>query len=99
MKVHTMFVIGKRDIEAKAVRVHGKGNLGKPRSEAIAEILAMIREQCPVKRSVLAYTICVSASRNICLKKLDGALIPTTTFGIQAMKLGRHLTGVAISFA
>ena len=34
MKVHTMFVIGKRDMEANAVsvRVHGKGNLGaKPR--------------------------------------------------------------------
>ncbi len=42
MKVHTMFVIGKRDLEAGAVsvRVHGKGNLGaKPRSEAIADIL------------------------------------------------------------
>ncbi|PYJ44717.1 MAG: hypothetical protein DME85_14485 [Verrucomicrobia bacterium] len=39
MKVPTMFVIGKRDIEADAVsvRVHGKGNLGaKPRGEAIA---------------------------------------------------------------
>ena len=36
MKVHTMFVIGKRDMEANAVsvRVHGKGNLGaKPRDE------------------------------------------------------------------
>jgi hypothetical protein len=35
MKVHTMFVIGKRDMEADAVsvRVHGKGNLGaKPPS-------------------------------------------------------------------
>ena len=30
MKVHTMFVIGKRDMEANAVslRIHGKGNLG-----------------------------------------------------------------------
>src|SRR5205809_6566176 len=30
MKVHTMFVIGKRDMDADAVsvRVHGKGNLG-----------------------------------------------------------------------
>jgi threonyl-tRNA synthetase len=49
MKVHTMFVIGKRDMEADAVsvRVHGKGNLGaKPRSEAIAELLAAIRERC-----------------------------------------------------
>src|SRR5256885_9527179 len=48
MKVHTMFVIGKRDLEADAVsvRVHGKGNLGaKPRSEAIAEILLSIKER------------------------------------------------------
>jgi threonyl-tRNA synthetase len=50
MKVHTMFVIGKRDMEANAVsvRVHGKGNLGaKPRSEAIAEILHSIKERKP----------------------------------------------------
>ncbi|MFL6501342.1 MAG: threonine--tRNA ligase [Candidatus Udaeobacter sp.] len=50
MKVHTMFVIGKRDMEANAVsvRVHGKGNLGaKPRAEAIAEILQSIRERRP----------------------------------------------------
>jgi threonyl-tRNA synthetase len=50
MKVHTMFVIGKRDMEANAVsvRVHGKGNLGaKPRSEAIAEILLSITERRP----------------------------------------------------
>jgi threonyl-tRNA synthetase len=48
MKVHTMFVIGKRDLEANAVslRLHGKGNLGaKPRSEAIAEILLSIKER------------------------------------------------------
>jgi threonyl-tRNA synthetase len=48
MKVHTMFVIGKRDMEADAVsvRVHGKGNLGaKPRSEVIAEILKSIKER------------------------------------------------------
>jgi threonyl-tRNA synthetase len=48
MKVHTMFVIGKRDMEANAVsvRVHGKGNLGaKPRSEAVADILASIKER------------------------------------------------------
>ena len=48
MKVHTMFVIGKRDMDADAVsvRVHGKGNLGaKPRSEAIAEILQSIKER------------------------------------------------------
>jgi threonyl-tRNA synthetase len=46
MKVHTMFVIGKRDMESNAVsvRVHGKGNLGaKPRAEAIAEILQSIK--------------------------------------------------------
>jgi threonyl-tRNA synthetase len=48
MKVHTMFVLGKRDMEANAasVRVHGKGNLGaKPRGEAIAEILTSIKER------------------------------------------------------
>jgi threonyl-tRNA synthetase len=48
MKVHTMFVIGKRDMDTDAVsvRVHGKGNLGaKPRSEAIAEILQSIKER------------------------------------------------------
>ena len=48
MKVHTMFVIGKRDLEANAVslRVHGKGNLGaKPRGEVIADILQSIKER------------------------------------------------------
>jgi threonyl-tRNA synthetase len=48
MKVHTMFVIGKRDMEANAVsvRVHRKGNLGaKPRAEAIAEIVLSIKER------------------------------------------------------
>ncbi len=48
MKVHTMFVIGKRDMDADAVsvRIHGKGNLGaKPRAEAIAEILLSIKER------------------------------------------------------
>jgi threonyl-tRNA synthetase len=48
MKVHTMFVIGKRDMDAGvvSVRVHGKGNLGaKPRGEAIAEILQAIKER------------------------------------------------------
>jgi len=48
MKTHTMFVIGKRDMDADAVsvRVHGKGNLGaKPRSDAIAEILQAIKER------------------------------------------------------
>ena len=50
MKVHTMFVIGKRDMEVNAVsvRVHGKGNLGaKPRAEAIAEVLLSIKERRP----------------------------------------------------
>src|SRR5438093_2812295 len=48
MKVHTMFVIGKRDLDANAisVRVHGKGNLGaKPQTEAIAGILQSIKER------------------------------------------------------
>jgi threonyl-tRNA synthetase len=48
MKVHTMFVIGKRDLEAEAVsvRVHGQGNLGaKPRGEVIADILLSIKER------------------------------------------------------
>jgi threonyl-tRNA synthetase len=48
MKVHTMFVIGKRDMEAgvASVRVHGKGNLGaKARAEAIADILQAIKER------------------------------------------------------
>jgi threonyl-tRNA synthetase len=50
MKVHTMFVIGKRDMDADAVsvRVHGKGNLGaKPRTEAIANVLSSIRTRAP----------------------------------------------------
>jgi threonyl-tRNA synthetase len=50
MKVHTMFVIGKRDMEADAVsvRIHGKENLGaKPRGEVIAEILQTIKERRP----------------------------------------------------
>jgi threonyl-tRNA synthetase len=45
MKVHTMLVIGKRDMEANAVsvRVHGKGNLGaRPRGEVIADLLSAI---------------------------------------------------------
>src|SRR6184192_4114472 len=46
MEVHTMFVIGKRDMEASAVsvRVHGKGNLGaKPRSEVMSTLLEQIK--------------------------------------------------------
>ncbi len=49
-KVHTMLVIGFRDMEAGAVsvRVHGKGNVGaKPKGEVIAEILTAIRERQP----------------------------------------------------
>jgi threonyl-tRNA synthetase len=48
MKVHTMLVIGNRDMEANAVsvRIHGQGNLGaKPRTEVIAEILQSIKER------------------------------------------------------
>jgi threonyl-tRNA synthetase len=48
MKVHTMLVIGARDMEANAVsvRVHGKGNLGaKPRDEAMRDVLAAIIER------------------------------------------------------
>ncbi len=47
-KVHTMLVVGQRDLEAGAVsvRLHGKGNVGaKPKDEAIADILAAIRER------------------------------------------------------
>jgi threonyl-tRNA synthetase len=46
MKVHTMLVIGRRDLEAGnvSVRVHGKGNLGaRPRAEVVTDILASIR--------------------------------------------------------
>src|SRR3954462_3816686 len=48
MKVHTMLVIGNRDLEANAVsvRVHGQGNLGaKPRAEVIVDILQSIGER------------------------------------------------------
>ena len=47
-KVHTMLVIGFRDMEAGAVslRLHGKGSLGaRPKGEAVADILAAIRER------------------------------------------------------
>jgi threonyl-tRNA synthetase len=47
-KVHTMLVIGARDMEAGniSVRVHGKGNLGaKPKGEVIAEILTAIKNR------------------------------------------------------
>ncbi len=45
-KVHTMFVLGERDLAANqvSVRVHGKGNQGaKPRAQAVAEIVEAIR--------------------------------------------------------
>ena len=48
MKVHTMLVLGHRDLEASnvSVRVHGKGNLGaKPRGEVVADLLAAIKER------------------------------------------------------
>jgi threonyl-tRNA synthetase len=48
MKVHTMLVIGGRDLEAGAVslRILGQGNLGaKPRAEVTAEILQSIKER------------------------------------------------------
>ena len=48
LRVHTMLVIGGRDMEAGAVslRLHGKGNVGaKPKAEAIADIVASIRER------------------------------------------------------
>jgi threonyl-tRNA synthetase len=47
-KVHTMLVIGGRDMDGGnvSVRVHGKGNLGaKPKGEVVADILAAIRER------------------------------------------------------
>jgi len=47
-KVHTMLVIGNRDLEAGAVSVreHGKGNLGaRPAQEVVTEILAKIKER------------------------------------------------------
>ena len=49
-KVHTMLVIGQRDLEANnvSVRVHGKGNQGaKPRAEVVAGILQSINERLP----------------------------------------------------
>ena len=47
-KVHTMLVVGPRDMQADAVsvRLHGKGSLGaKPRTDVVADILAAIRER------------------------------------------------------
>ena len=47
-KVHTMLVIGQRDLEAGhvSVRVHGKGNQGaRPRGEVVAAIFQSINER------------------------------------------------------
>jgi threonyl-tRNA synthetase len=47
-KVHTMLVVGPRDLQGQAVsvRVHGKGSLGaKPKVEVIADIFNAIRER------------------------------------------------------
>ncbi len=47
-KVHTMLVIGPRDLQSGnvSVRLHGKGNVGaKPKGVVISEILAAIRER------------------------------------------------------
>jgi len=48
MKVHTMLVIGARDLEANtiSVREHGKGNLvAKPRDEVLADIIQSIKDR------------------------------------------------------
>ncbi|MEO8428802.1 MAG: threonine--tRNA ligase [Verrucomicrobiota bacterium] len=47
-KVHTMLVLGQRELEhdAVSVRIHGKGNQGvKPAAEVVANILAAIQER------------------------------------------------------
>jgi len=47
-KVHTMLVVGARDLEAGnvSVRLHGKGNVGaRPKAEVISDLLAAIRER------------------------------------------------------
>jgi len=47
-RVHTMLVIGGRDMEAGvvSVRIHGKGPQGaKPKGEVVADILAEIKER------------------------------------------------------
>ena len=47
-KVHTMLVLGNRDLEAGnvSVRLHGKGNVGaKKRDEVIANILTAIKDR------------------------------------------------------
>ena len=47
-KVHTMLVVGGRDLEAGAVsvRLHGKGAVGaKPRAEVISDLLQAVKER------------------------------------------------------
>jgi threonyl-tRNA synthetase len=47
-KVHTMLVLGQRELEhdAVSVRIHGKGNQGvKPAAEVVADILQAIKER------------------------------------------------------
>ena len=47
-RVHTMLVIGGRDLEAGAVSVrlhHGSPQGAKPKGEVVADILASIRER------------------------------------------------------
>jgi threonyl-tRNA synthetase len=47
-KVHTMLVVGQRDLEAGAVsvRLHGKGNIGaRPRDEVIADLVQAVKER------------------------------------------------------
>ena len=47
-RVHTMLVLGQKELEhdTAAVRLHGKGNVGtKPASEVVTEILTSIRER------------------------------------------------------
>jgi threonyl-tRNA synthetase len=49
-KVHTMLVVGQREMaqEQVAVRLHGKGQAGtKPRAEVIASILEAIKQRAP----------------------------------------------------
>ncbi len=49
-KIHTMFVVGHRDLDAGAVsiRLHKKGHVGaKPRAEAISDVLASVAERRP----------------------------------------------------
>ncbi len=56
-KVHTMLVVGQRDLESNqvSVRLHGKGNQGaKPKSQVVAEILAAIRDRSDVSAAASA---------------------------------------------